>query len=71
MDSLTLIDQKEQLRKKAEALIAAAEKELRRLDEKETNELNSIKKEIADLDSQIKVLRKKIKGIINHKLKRI
>lgn len=54
MDSLTLIDQKEQLRKKAEALIAAAEKELRRLDEKETNELNSIKKEIADLDSQIK-----------------
>lgn len=54
MDSLTLIDQKEQLRKKAEALIAVAEKELRRLDEKETNELNSIKKEIADLDSQIK-----------------
>lgn len=54
MDSLTLIDQKEQLRKKAEELISNAEKELRKLDEKETNELNSIKKEIADIDSQIR-----------------
>lgn len=54
MDSLTLIDQKEQLKKKAEELISNAEKELRKLDEKETNELNSIKKEIADIDSQIR-----------------
>ena len=35
MDTLTLIDQKEQLRKKAEALIAGAEKELRKLNEGE------------------------------------
>lgn len=54
MDTLTLIDQKEQLRKKAEALIADAEKELRKLNEGEESELISIKKEIADLDSQIK-----------------
>ena len=54
MDSLTLIDQKEQLKKKAEELISNAEKELRKLNEKETNNLNSIKKEIADIDSQIR-----------------
>lgn len=54
MDSLTLIDKREQLKKKAEDLISNAEKELRKLNDSETNELNSIKKEIADLDSQIK-----------------
>lgn len=53
MDTLTLIDQKEQLRKKAEALIAEAEKELRKLNEGEESELTSIKKEIADIESQI------------------
>ena len=52
MDTLTLIDQKEQLRKKAEALIAGAEKELRKLNEGETLELNHLKEEIANIDSQ-------------------
>lgn len=54
MDTLTLIDEKEQLKKKAEALIAGAEKELRLLNDEESNELHSIKKDIADLDSKIK-----------------
>lgn len=61
MDTLTLIDQKEQLRKKAEALIAGAEKELRKLNEGEDSELTSIKKEIADLESQIKQIEKETK----------
>ena len=33
MDTLTLIDQKEQLRKKAEELITNAEKEIRKLND--------------------------------------
>jgi len=54
MDSLTLLDKKEQLRVKAEALISNAEKELRKLNKEEDDALTSIKKEIADIDSQIK-----------------
>ena len=54
MDSLTLIDKREQLKKKAEDLISIAEKELRKLNDKENDELNSIKKEIANLDNEIK-----------------
>lgn len=54
MDSLTLIDKREQLKRKAEEIISTAEKELRKLNENENTVLSSIKKEIADLDSQIK-----------------
>lgn len=54
MDTLTLIDQKEQLRKKAKDLIANAEKEIRKLNDGETIELNHLKEEIASIDSQIK-----------------
>lgn len=54
MDTLTLIDQKEQLRKKAEELITNAEREIRKLNDGETLELNHLKKEIANIDSQIK-----------------
>ena len=48
MDTLTLIDQKEQLRKKAEELITNAEKEIRKLNDGEATELNHLKKEIAN-----------------------
>jgi len=54
MDSLTLIDKKEQLRKKAEEIINAAEKEVRKLNTGEESELTSLKKEIADIETQIK-----------------
>lgn len=54
MDTLTLIDQKEQLRKKAEELITNAEKEIRKLNDGEATELDHLKKEIASIDSQIK-----------------
>lgn len=54
MDTLTLIDQKEQLRKKAEELITNAEREIRKLNDGETLELNHLKKEIANIDRQIK-----------------
>lgn len=61
MDTLTLIDQKEQLRKKAEALIANAEKEIRKLNDGETLELNHLKEEIANIDSQIKQIEEETK----------
>lgn len=54
MDSLTLIDQKEQLKRKAEELINTAETEVRKLNTGEESELTSIKKEIADIEAQIK-----------------
>ena len=54
MDTLTLIDQKEQLRKKAEELITNAEKEIRKLNDGEAIELNHLKEEIGRIDSQIK-----------------
>lgn len=59
MDSLTLIDKREQLKQKAETLIASAEKELRKLNDGETNELNSIKMEISKLDDEIKQIEKR------------
>lgn len=61
MDTLTLIDQKEQLRKKAEALIANAEKEIRKLNDGEALELNHLKEEIANIDSQIKQIEEETK----------
>lgn len=54
MDTLTLIDKREQLKVKAENLISSAEKELRKLNDGEANELANIKKEIADIENQIK-----------------
>ena len=56
---ITLIDKREQLKQKAETLIASAEKELRKLNDGETNELNSIKMEISKLDDEIKQIEKR------------
>jgi len=67
MDTLTLIDQKEQLRKKAEELITNAEKEIRKLNDGEATELNHLKKEIASIDSQIKGIEEENKRNTNHK----
>ena len=63
MDSLTLIDQKEQLKRKAEELINTAEKEVRKLNTGEESELTSIKKEIADIEAQIKQIEETNKRI--------
>lgn len=52
MDSLTLLDKKEQLRVKAEALISNAEKELRKLNKEEDDALTSIKKRLQILTAR-------------------
>lgn len=57
MDTLTLLDNKEQLRKKADNLITNAEKEVRKLNDAEVNELNQIKEEISNIDIQIKEIK--------------
>ena len=54
MSTLELIDKKEQLRKKAEEMIANAEKEERKLNDGEADELASLKKEISEIDKQIR-----------------
>lgn len=54
MNTVELLDKKEQLRKQAEELINTAEKEVRKLNTGEESELTSLKKEIADIELQIK-----------------
>ena len=54
MSTLELIDKKEQLRKKAEEMIANAEKEERKLNDADADELASLKKEISEIDKQIR-----------------
>ena len=61
MNSLELTDKKEQLKRKAEAIIAGAEKELRKLNDKENNEINSIKMEMADIDEDMKKIEEESK----------
>jgi len=54
MNTVELLDKKEQLRKQAEELINTAKKEVRKLNTGEESELTSLKKEIADIELQIK-----------------
>lgn len=54
MNSLELLDKKEQLKNQAEELIKTAEVEARKLNTGEETELTTIQKEIADIDQKIK-----------------
>ena len=60
MTTLELIDQKEQLRIKAENIINSAEKECRKLNEEETNTFAEIKQQIADVEKDIRDLEKEL-----------
>lgn len=63
MNTLELKDKKEQLKKRAEELISGAEKEVRKLNEGEQNELNTILKEVSDIDEEIrKIEQDNLKG---------
>lgn len=53
VNSLELIDQKEQLKKRAESLLDNAQKEQRKLTEDEQNEFVQIRKQMADIDADI------------------
>jgi hypothetical protein len=54
MDSLTLIDKKEQLKIKAESILSGAEKEQRKLTEDEQREFDDLKDKIVALEDEIK-----------------
>lgn len=60
MTTLELIDQKEQLRIKAENIINSAEKESRKLTDEETTTFTEIKKQMADVETQIRDLEKEL-----------
>ena len=54
MNTLELLDKKQQLRSKAEAIITNAEKECRKLNEGEQKEFDKLIREVEDVDVQIR-----------------
>ena len=54
MNTLELLDKKEQLKQRAEEIVSKAEKETRRLNEGEHAEFNSITVELEDIDKEIR-----------------
>ena len=56
MNTLELIDKKELLKKRAEEIVSGAEKETRKLNEGEQTEFDSLLKEVADIDGEIRKL---------------
>ena len=60
MNSVELIDKRNQLKIQAEAIITNAEKECRKLDTDETDKLNALKKQMAEVDNEIRQLNEKL-----------
>ena len=60
MNSVELIDKRNQLKIQAEAIISNAEKEVRKLDTDETEKLEDLKKQMADIDNEIRQLNEKL-----------
>lgn len=63
MDSITMIDQREQLRDKLNAMLDVAEKEQRKLTEDETAEFEALNTEIRNLENQINDIKKETKEV--------
>lgn len=60
MNSVELIDKRNQLKIQAEAIITNAEKECRKLDTEETEKYNGLKKQMEDIDNEIRQLNEKL-----------
>lgn len=60
MSTLELIDKKEQLEVRAEAIVKAAEKEQRKLNEDEQTEFDALTQQIKDTDSEIRQINEKL-----------
>ena len=58
MNTLELLDKKELLQKRAEEIISGAEKEVRKLNAGEQVEFDALTKEVADIDIQIRKIKK-------------
>ena len=60
MNSVELIDKRNQLKIQAEAIVSNAEKESRKLDTEETEKYNGLKKQMEDIDNEIRTLNEKL-----------
>ena len=60
MNSVELIDKRNQLKIQAEAIISNAEKERRKLDTDETDKLDALKNQMAEVDNEIRQLNEKL-----------
>ncbi len=60
MNSVELMDKKNQLKMKADAILSGAEKESRKLTDEETSQFEALKKEIEDVDNEIRDLSNKL-----------
>lgn len=63
MDSLTMIDKREQLRAKLNTMLDVAEKETRKLSNEEQQEFDALNAEIRNLEEQIKNIKKETKEV--------
>lgn len=62
MNSVELMDKRNQLRIQAESILTNAEKETRKLNEDELTKFETLKKEIEDIDVEMKKLSDKLKN---------
>ena len=60
MTSVELMDKKNQLKLQAEAILSGAEKETRKLSDEENTKFEALKKEIDEVDNEIRELNKKL-----------
>ena len=60
MNSVELIDKRNQLKIQAEAIISNAEKECRKLDTDETDKLDALKNQMVEVDNEIRQLNEKL-----------
>jgi HK97 family phage major capsid protein len=60
MNSIELIDKKEQLKNQAEAILTKAQNEQRKLNEGESTEFNSLKVQIAEVEDELRKLNNKL-----------
>ena len=60
MNSVELMDKKNQLKLQAEAILSGAEKETRKLSDEENTKFEALKKEIDEVDNEIRELNEKL-----------
>ena len=60
MNSVELMDKKNQLKLQAEAILSGAEKETRKLSDEESTKFEALKKEIDEVDNEIRELTEKL-----------
>ena len=67
MNSIELIDKKEQLQIRGKAIISGAEKESRKLNDEETASFNEILKEIEQTDEELRKMNNQIIKLLKWK----